>query len=81
MIRQAILISLLLVCAWATHRRVAVWQDSLTLWSDAVEKAPCLIRPHVQLAQALTALHRDTEAQAQWQQIALIELEHRCDGI
>jgi Flp pilus assembly protein TadD len=36
----------------ATVRRAAVWKDSYTLWSDAVEKSPQSGTPHVGLADA-----------------------------
>jgi tetratricopeptide (TPR) repeat protein len=44
-----------LLLAGATWARNEVWRDPLTLWSDAMAKAPVRSRPHVFVAQALMA--------------------------
>lgn len=44
-----------LLLAVATFARNEVWRDPLTLWSDAMAKAPERSRPHLYVAQALVA--------------------------
>jgi protein O-mannosyl-transferase len=44
-----------LVLAGATFARNEVWRDPLTLWGDAMAKAPERSRPHLYVAQALVA--------------------------
>lgn len=39
----------------ATARRVAIWQDNLSLWEDAVLKAPCSARAWLELSRAAAA--------------------------
>ncbi len=60
-----------LLCA-LTWRRTQVWQDNVSLWSDAVKTAPCSSRAHGNLAMALPA---DSDASvSEWQATALIAL-------
>ena len=44
---------LLAICASMTHARTLVWQDELSLWSDAAGKAPGMYRTHLHLGGAL----------------------------
>ncbi len=46
-----------------TVQRVAVWKDSVSLWTDAVRKSPRLEMPRQNLASALLAIGKDQEAQ------------------
>ena len=46
-------LALLAACASITHARNPVWRDELSLWSDAVEKAPAMYRTHLHLGGAL----------------------------
>jgi len=45
------IIVLLLLYTVLTHERVKVWKNDFSVWSDAAAKAPCLSRPHAQLAE------------------------------
>ncbi len=69
---------LLAVYALLTVHRIRVWDDNVSLWQDAVETAPCLDRPHVQLALAYQAEGRTMEAQIEWATVAQIAIDHRC---
>ena len=51
-----------LALAAGAHARAQVWRDPLTLWSDALEKAPEHPRPHVNLGMALAAKGQRDEA-------------------
>jgi Flp pilus assembly protein TadD len=48
-------VALLLLLAFLSERRVLVWKDDLTLWSDAVQKAPGSQFARQGLAEALEA--------------------------
>lgn len=39
-VELTVLISLILLCGWASYERNFVWKDNLSLWSDVVEKSP-----------------------------------------
>jgi hypothetical protein len=41
---------------YGTIKRNEVWKDSITLWTDAIEKSPGRIRPHLNLAGAYIEL-------------------------
>jgi len=50
--RQAIVVitvTLMMLSGYATYRRNHVWRDSLTLWTDVVEKSPMKTRGWTQL--------------------------------
>lgn len=51
------------VYALASAHYATVWQDELTVWTHAVQRAPNKPRPHLQLALALMERHRFIEAQ------------------
>lgn len=51
------------VYALASAHYARVWQDELTVWTYAVQRAPNKPRPHLQLALALMERHRFIEAQ------------------
>ncbi|MGC2661556.1 MAG: tetratricopeptide repeat protein [Bryobacteraceae bacterium] len=40
----------LLLCAYLTYARSALWGDEIALWQNAVEGSPGKLRPHFQLA-------------------------------
>jgi tetratricopeptide (TPR) repeat protein len=44
-----------LALAVSAHARAQVWRDPLTLWTDALQKAPEHPRPHVNLGMAVAA--------------------------
>lgn len=44
--------ALVVVCALSSWRRSQVWADELSLWSDAVKKAPLMPRAHLYLGNA-----------------------------
>ena len=50
-----------------SHQRSAVWQDELSLWQDAVAKAPGMYRTHLHLGGALEAEGRLAEALGHYQ--------------
>ena len=56
----ALLLSL--ACCLALHRRNAVWETEVSLWTDVVSKSPGKARGHLNLAHAL--LHLDPERAA-----------------
>jgi len=41
---------------YGTVKRNEVWKDGVTLWTDAIEKSPNRIRPHINLASAYIEL-------------------------
>lgn len=66
--KTALVLALLVAYAWLTHERVKVWRNDFTLWEDAARKAPCLTRPHTQLA---LYLERHGESSAlEWSEVA-----------
>ncbi|MFQ5674022.1 MAG: tetratricopeptide repeat protein [Nitrospinales bacterium] len=60
---------ILIALLWSanTIRRNAVWKDEVTLWSDARDKAPRLIRPYNNLGEAYDKLRRYDEAIAEFE--------------
>jgi protein O-mannosyl-transferase len=63
----AALMALLAGLAGLTARRAGVWATQLSLWSDAVEKAPGKARAHLSLGYALRRAERYGEAVAEYQ--------------
>ena len=53
-----------LALAMLTHRYAAVWQNEITLWSSAVQRAPLKPRPHVHLSLALIERRQFAQARA-----------------
>jgi len=47
-----ILISLVAIFGTATYQRNLIWKDSLSLWSDVIEKSPQKRRPNNNLSYA-----------------------------
>ena len=47
-----------------TFERTRAWADELSLWADAADKAPLMVKPHVRLADALAAAGRLDQAEA-----------------
>ncbi len=60
-------IAVLLVAAFATHARAAVWADDLAVWEDTARKSPGAWRPHFQLAFAYYKAQRYNEALQEFQ--------------
>ncbi|MBI2505307.1 MAG: tetratricopeptide repeat protein [Candidatus Latescibacteria bacterium] len=50
--RWGLVVALVVVCGLSSWRRSQVWADDLSLWTDAVEKAPLMPRPHLYLGNA-----------------------------
>jgi tetratricopeptide (TPR) repeat protein len=57
-----------LLLAVGTYQRNRVWQDAVTLWSDAVSKSPQSARAHNNLGNALEGLGQPQEAVGHYQQ-------------
>jgi tetratricopeptide (TPR) repeat protein len=49
--------------AWATHLRNRLWSDPVAFWTDAVQKAPDIPSPFINLGQALMDAGRLAEAE------------------
>lgn len=58
------------LCVWRTHDRLKDWRSDAALWRAAVQTAPQLSRPMVNLAGALTRQGHYAEAWALAQQAA-----------
>jgi len=67
--RSLIVVVLMMAVVWGglTYRRNKVWQSELTLWQDAVAKAPLKARTHVNYAGQLQLALRNQEALEQYQ--------------
>lgn len=72
-IRYGPLIAAIVLLVWATIVRNAVWSDELTLWDDAIKKAPNKPRLHVNLGKMLR--QRGDLAQAEYHYCRALELE------
>jgi tetratricopeptide (TPR) repeat protein len=57
--------------AVALHRRNAVWETQLALWSDTVAKSPAKAGPHLNLGYALRVAERHDEAIAEYRKALL----------
>lgn len=55
----------------ATHERLPVWRNDLSLWADAVAKSPSLPVVRIQWAQSLYGAHHPSEALAVLQRTLL----------
>lgn len=55
-----------IVLAFLTMQRVPDWQDEVSLWRDAVAKAPLMVRPHLRLADGLAARGEVLAAEASY---------------
>ena len=64
---------LLALCASLTHARSLVWRDELSLWSDAVRKAPAMYRTHLHLGGALEKEGQVRAALVQYEQALALE--------
>lgn len=60
----SVLISVIIISSFTylTYERNKVWRDDVTLWRDAVEKAPYNARAHNNLGRAYGAQNRELEA-------------------
>jgi tetratricopeptide (TPR) repeat protein len=66
---------LLLALGLLSHQRSGVWRDELTLWQDAVAKAPLMYRTHLHLGGALEEAGRLPEALGRYQRAAQLAPE------
>ena len=46
-IELLVLVSIILMCSWATYQRNFIWKTNLSLWSDVVKKSPYKARPYI----------------------------------
>ncbi len=58
----AMLCSIIIIFSYWTYERNKIWQSTLTLWSDSVQKSPNKARPHTSLGKSLLDLERTDEA-------------------
>jgi tetratricopeptide (TPR) repeat protein len=65
-----------LLLAVGTYQRNRVWQDAVTLWSDAVSKSPQHARAHNNWGLALAGLGRHQEAVGHYQQALRIKPDY-----
>ena len=63
------LITLLLLCGWATYQRNFTWKDDFTLWSDVAKKSPEKYRTHNNLGFAYSNIKEQYN-------LALLECHH-----
>lgn len=59
-----------MIAAFATHARAAVWSDDLAIWEDTARKSPGAWRPHFQLAFAYYKVQRYAAALEQYRKAA-----------
>jgi protein O-mannosyl-transferase len=64
-----VFVAVILGCSVATFQRNRVWASPLTLWEDAVVKAPQLARPRMFLAEAYEKAGRTGQALGMWRQV------------
>ncbi len=62
-----------LVAIGSTQRRLTAWQTDVTLWEATVATDPGLLRPRVNLGQALIEAGKRDAAKVQWDRAADIE--------
>jgi tetratricopeptide (TPR) repeat protein len=65
--------AVVLVAAFATHARAALWADPVALWEDTARKSPNKSRTHFQLAVAYTDAQRYSAALEEFQKTAEID--------
>ena len=58
-------------------QRNAVWENELTLWSDAADKSPLMARPHVHLGNAQRAVGDMEAARSSFRRALELEPGHR----
>jgi tetratricopeptide (TPR) repeat protein len=71
----SIAIPIVLLLSTLTFMRNLVWQDDVTLWRDALAKAPDLSRPYNNYAVALTRAGRFDEAIAVYKKVLVMQNE------
>ncbi len=71
--RLVVLMLLVFVLAGVTRERNRTWRDALALWSDVAAKSPLRPRGHNNLAMALDALGRSTEAEASYKRALALD--------
>ena len=54
-------LAVVVLSVW-TYQRNAVWENTLTLWTDVVKKSPNKARPHLNLGESLSELERFDES-------------------
>jgi tetratricopeptide (TPR) repeat protein len=58
---------IVLLYVWGTYQRSSVWKDPLSLWMDAVQKAPTKARPHNNLGEQYSKMGRFDDAIAEYE--------------
>jgi len=58
----AMLCIAIVICSYWTYERNKIWQSTLTIWSDSVQKSPNKARPHTSKGKSLLDLERTDEA-------------------
>jgi tetratricopeptide (TPR) repeat protein len=70
-------LAVLAVLSVLTVRRNAVWASPISLWSEAVERAPGMWEPHYALADALREANRCPEAVGEYERVVELRPQHR----
>lgn len=73
LLKIAVLTGMALLLAFGSFERNRVWQDQITLWSDAAAKSPDKARPHNNLGVALRRAGRLDEAAGQYKRVIEID--------
>lgn len=63
----------LLLCAYLTYARSALWGDEIALWRNAVDGSPRKVRPHFQLAFSYYRASRCSNAMDEYQKAAQLK--------
>jgi tetratricopeptide (TPR) repeat protein len=64
--------ALVLLAAFVTHARAAVWSDELSIWEDTARKSPGAWRPHFNLGFAYFKAQRYNEALQEFERTAAL---------
>ncbi len=75
-VQKPIAVALLVLLALQTAARNRIWANELTLWGDAVEKAPTMRRAHANYGRALQMDGRDDEALDAYRKAIEIDPRH-----
>lgn len=78
---QILCVCLLFPCALLAHHRTSVWQDSITLWSDAAAKLPTLKDPRASLAEAYLDAGQNEKALATYGEVFSLKREFSDLGV
>lgn len=69
---------LLGLSALQSQQQVQVWRSDVVLWEQAVRVAPCLVRPHIQLAFAEAKAGHGDAAMQEWAEAVLVTKAAGC---